>query len=265
MPKPRTKLRSKSKSKLKSKPKSLPVDQVQSTQTNIQRYLPYLKEIQQKLLVILIVFLVGASLGFIYYQNILSKIMNIFSLDDINIVLTSPYQFINLSINTGLITGLLAAIPFLIYYFLKFTQPALRPKEYKLIVYLLPFSAILFIVGFGFGIWVIQFVIAIFSKTSQEFAIGNIWDISHFLSQVLFTGTSLAIVFQLPIILTALLRLKVVKYQSLIKQRRIVYAILLIFAAILPPTDLISLSLLVSAPLFLFELALLFNRPTKIT
>jgi len=257
--------KSKSKTKLKSRTKPLPIDQVQFTQTNIKRYMPYLKEIQQKLLAILIVFLIGASLGFIYYQSILSKVMSIFSLDDINIVLTSPYQFINLSINTGLITGLLATAPFMIYYFLKFIQPALRPKEYKLLVYLLPFSAILFLVGFGFGIWVIQFVVAIFSKTSQQFAIGNLWDISHFLSQILFTGTSLAIVFQLPIILTALLRLKVIKYQSLTKKRRFIYAGLLLFAALLPPTDIISLALLVSAPLFLFELALLFNQPAKTT
>jgi len=262
-----TKSKSKSKptTKLKSKSKPLPADQVQFTQDNIKRYLPYLKEIQSTLLTVLIVFIIGASLGFIYYQTILSTIINLFSLDNINIVLTSPYQFINLSINTGLITGLVAAAPFLMYYFLKFTQPALRPKEYKLLVRLLPFSTILFIIGFGFGIWVIQFVIAIFSKTSQEFAIGNLWDISHFLSQILFTGTSLAVVFQLPIVLTALIRLKIVKHKSLIKRRRYVYAILLLFAALLPPTDIISLALLVSAPLFLFELALLFNRPAKIT
>ncbi len=257
------------KSKIKSQPKShLKTSshiQTPASQTTIDRYLPYLKEIQKKLLAVLIVFIIGAGFGFIYYQTILTRVMNIFNLENINIVLTSPYQFINLSINTGLISGLVAATPFFIYYFLKFTKPALRPKEYKLMLYLVPFSLILFIIGFGFGIWVIQFVITLYSKVSQDFSIGNLWDINRFLSQILFTGTSLAIIFQLPIIMTALLRLKVVRYSTLTEKRRFVYAALLFFAALLPPTDIISLLLLVSAPLFLFEVALLLNRPAKTT
>ena len=254
-----------SKSKSKLQPKVSPTLQPPASPTTMERYMPYLKEIQKKLLAVFIVFIIGASFGFIYYQTILTRIMNIFNLDNINIVLTSPYQFINLSINTGLITGLVAATPFFIYYFLKFTKPALRPKEYKLMIYLTPFSLILFIVGFGFGVWVVQFVISLYSSISQDFSIGNLWDISHFLSQVLFTGTSLAIIFQLPIIITALLRLKVIQYSNLTKKRRVIYAVLLLFAALLPPTDILSLVLLVSAPLFLFEVALLFNRPAKIT
>jgi len=255
--------KSKPKSKSKLSTKTPPALQTRATIT--KRYLPYLKEVQQKLFIVLVIFFIAAALGFIYYQKILTRIMDIFNLQNINIVLTSPYQFINLSINTGLLTGLLTCLPFFFYYFLKFIRPALRSKEYKLILYLLPLSIILFIIGFSFGVWVVQFVITLYSKTTLEFSITNLWDISHFLSQLLFTSISLALVFQLPIILTALLRLKVIKHSSLTKRRRFIYAGLLLFAAILPPTDIVSLFLLVSAPLFLFELALLFNRPAKIT
>ena len=74
------------------------------------------------------------------------------------------------------------------------------------------------------------------------------------------TGISLAIIFELPILLTALLKLKLIKLKMLQKSRRYIYAAILIFVAFLPPNDIISLALLSIPPLLLFELTLLLNR-----
>ena len=125
---------------------------------------------------------------------------------------------------------------------------------------MLPFSIILFIVGFGFGVWVLQYVVDLFSRTSSGLEIGNIWDLSSFFSQIIVMGLSLAFVFQMPIIITSLLRLKIVSYKAIKEKRRFIYAGLLIFAALLPPTDLITLSLLTLIPLFLFEITLILNQ-----
>ena len=231
---------------------------------NWQRYKPYLNELKGKLLHILVVFVTGGVIGFIFYQNILSFLMGLFRLEGINLVLTSPYQFIDLAINTGLLTGFVLAFPVFLYYLIQFIKPALRPKEYRLVIRLLPFSIILFIAGFVFGTWVTQYVINIFSKTTSEFAIDNIWDLSRFFSQIMLMGISLALVFQMPIVLTGLLKLKLIKYQTVVNQRRYIYAFLLLFAALLPPTDLLSLVLLTMIPLFLFEITLLLNKNPNI-
>jgi sec-independent protein translocase protein TatC len=70
----------------------------------------------------------------------------------------------------------------------------------------------------------------------------------------------MALIFQMPVIITALIKLGVVPLETITVKRREVYAGLLIFAAIMPPTDIISLIILTCAPLFLFEFALLLNR-----
>jgi len=229
------------------------------------RYAPFLKEIQGKLIRILAVFLIGMVVGFIFYQKILSFLMSLFRLEGVNLVLTSPYQFIDLAVHTGLITGFIFALPVFLFYFIRFIKPALQPKEYQLVIKMLPFSIILFIAGFSFGVWVTQYVINIFSRTTSEFSIDNIWDLSKFFSQILITGISLAMVFQLPIVLTGMLRLKLVKHQAVVAKRRYVYAALLLFAAVLPPTDVLSLLLLTMIPLFLFEFTLLLNKRRKVT
>lgn len=232
-----------------------------SIQDNIKKYLPYLQDIQGKLFKVLIVFFIGAVIGFSQYQKILGRIMGLFDLQGVNIVLTSPYQFISLAVNTGLVTGFILAFPLFIYYLLTFLRPALKPREYGLIIRLIPAAFILFALGFSLGVWIVQFVISLYTRTTLEFSIGNLWDISGFFSQVLLTGFLLAMIFQLPIIMTALIKLKVVHHSIFKKQRPFFYALLLIVGALLPPTDILSLLLLTVPPLFLFELALLLNKP----
>ncbi len=226
----------------------------------IIKYTPYLKELQTKLFTVFCVFLGGGVIGFIYYQQILAFIMHLFRMENINLVLTSPYQFIDLAVNTGLLIGLVLALPLLGYYFLTFVKPALAPREYGLILRLYPLAVLLFIVGFFFGGWIIQLIINLYSQTSLDFAVGNLWDVSHFFGQILATGISLALIFELPIVLTALLKLKLIKLAGLKKSRKFIYTAILIFVAFLPPNDIISLALLSIPPLLLFEITLLLNR-----
>jgi sec-independent protein translocase protein TatC len=228
----------------------------------VKKYLPYLRELQRKILTLLIVIIVSGVLGFFFYQKILSFILGIFNLEGITIFLSSPYQFINLSINTGIAMGVIVSFPLLIYYILGFLKPALSPKEYRFISRLVPLALLLFVVGFVFGAWVMQFVINIYSQTTLDLKVTNLWDISRFFSQTIVMGLCLAMMFELPLVMTVLIKLKLIKTESITKYRRYIYAGILILAALLPPNDVISLSILTIVPLFLFELTLLLNKST---
>lgn len=236
------------------------VEETSSVDDAVKKYLPYLKEIQKKLITLLIIILVSGIGGFFYYQKILTFFLRLFNLKGITIVLSSPYQFIDLAVNTGIATGVVISFPVLLYYILGFLKPALAPKEFKLISRLIPVALVLFIIGFGFGAWVMQFVINLYSQTALDFNVSNIWDISRFFSQTIIMGVCLGLLFELPVVVTLLIELRVVKKQVIAKNRRFVYAAIVILAAILPPNDVISLSILTIVPLFLFELALLLNK-----
>jgi sec-independent protein translocase protein TatC len=105
-----------------------------------------------------------------------------------------------------------------------------------------------------------QFVISLYSQTAVSFNVGNIWDISRFFSQTIIMGLCLGTIFEMPIVLTILIRLKLVKKEFIAKHRRYFYAAIVIMAAFLPPNDIISLGILTTIPLFLFELALVLNK-----
>lgn len=233
------------------------------TKAAIKRYLPYLQEIRKKLLGVGIIFALFGLIGFFFYQKILTFTMGLFNLQGITIVLTSPYQFIDLAINTGIVVGTVATFPLLLYYLIQFIRPALRPYESGIIKYLIPLSLLLFVFGFGFGFWIMNVVIKLFYNTTQDFNLNNLWDISRFFTQTLIMAVSLGVVFQFPIILTALVRFGLVTKKQLIDGRRYIYAGCILFATFMPPTDLLSLTLIVLPLIVFFELTLIFNPVTK--
>lgn len=230
------------------------------TQAAMAKYMPYLDELRKKLVIVLIIFFSAALGGAIFYKQILLFIMGRFDLEGINIVLTSPYQIIELAVQIGLLMGLLFAFPILVWFLIGFLRPALEHDEFKMIVSLMPLSLLLFIVGFMFGTTVMNAIISLFTRATEKLNIENLWDISRFFSQTLFMGMALALAFQFPVILTILMRLGIVKKPQLTKSRPLIYVGILLFAIIMPPTDILSLAVL-TLPLFLlFELTLLLNK-----
>lgn len=223
-------------------------------------YQPQISQIRQLILRSLATFLIASVFGFIFNRKIILLLVSLYDLNKVNVVLTSPYQFINLSISLSLLVGAIATVPIFIYYFLHFIQPALKPEKFLLLKKLIPASLILFICGCLFGAKIEQFVISIYSQTTAAYSLNSFWDIQAFLSQLIIMSVTMGLIFQLPIVLTVLIRLHLITTQLLASQRRYVYLILTIFGVILPPTDILSLILIITPLFFLFEGTLLLNR-----
>jgi sec-independent protein translocase protein TatC len=226
----------------------------------INKYSPFLMEFKKRLFFTLSVFAIGMIGGFIYYEKIIKYLIELLSLKGINIVFTSPFQFINLALSCGLVTGLVFAFPLIVAQILSFLKPALRQKEYKMVLNFLPFSILLFIIGFFFGAFIMKWQIEIFLGRSVTLGIGNILDISKLLTTVLLTSALMGIGFQFPIVLLILMRMNVLKHRQLAKQRPWVYLGSFIFALLLPPDSLIADFILTLPLVILFEITLLLNR-----
>jgi sec-independent protein translocase protein TatC len=226
----------------------------------LSEYQPQISEIRNIFFRSLVSFIFGGAIGLIFNRKIILLILSFFDLAKVNIVLTSPYQFVNLAVTLAIIIGIITTIPVFIFYLLKFIRPALNPKEYLFIQKLIPAGLLLFICGCFSGAKIEQFVVSLYSQTTQSYSLNNFWDIESFLSQVIIMSICMGFVFQLPIILTVLIKLKILTVRMLSAQRRYVYAALLIFTILMPPTDLLSNALIFLPLVFLFEGTLLFNK-----
>ena len=241
------------------------MDNIMSSETSelnelISKYSPFLSEIRKRIIITLVVFAVGMVVGFVFYERIIKFLIDILALRGVNIVFTSPFQFVNLAISCGIATGLVFVFPLLIYQVLSFLRPALKDMEYKMVVRFLPFSIILFLIGFAFGGLIMNWQIQLFLTQSVSLGIGNVLDISRLISTVLLVSVLMGIAFQFPIIILLLMRIGIISHSSLSKYRPWVYLGSLIFAILLPPDSILADVLLALPLIILFELTLILDR-----
>lgn len=225
-----------------------------------EKYLPFILEIRKRLTFVVIFFIIAAAIGFIYNEKIITFLLHYFAFDGVNVVFTSPFQFLGLALNTGMIIGFIVVFPLFVYELLAFLKPALAPHEFKALLFLIPLSLILFVLGFLFGAMIMRYVIVLFYQKTINLDIGNFLDITKLLSQILTTALLMGIAFQFPIVITLLIRLGVIPYKFFKQKRVFAWAIALVFAAVLPPTDLFSLVLLTLPLIALYEVTLFANR-----
>lgn len=229
-------------------------------------YSPYLEEIRKRIYFLAVSFLLVFVIGFFASGYIVKFLVGFFDINDVLITITSPFQFINLAVNIGLLSAIIIIFPLIIYFIFSFLKSALTLKERHIFIFTIPVSIFLFILGFSLGFFIMYYTLTVLAKINFNLGIANMWDISFFLSQVFLTASLLGIIFQFPVVLTVLIRIGLLGVESLKKKRRIIIAIAFIATALLPPTDGVSLLIMVLPIILLFEITLLINRrqPRKV-
>ncbi|MCR4324770.1 MAG: twin-arginine translocase subunit TatC [Candidatus Curtissbacteria bacterium] len=229
----------------------------------LEKYQPFLLEARKRLIFTLCVFATATIAGFVFYEKIIKFLIRILNLEGINVVFTSPFQFITLAISCGLATGLVISFPLFVIQILYFLKPALRKKEFKIVTRHLPLFFILFLAGFVFGTLIMKWQIQIFLEKSVSLGIGNVLDISRLLTTVLLTSVLLGIAFEFPLVLLILLRTGIINGQQLKRSRRWVYLGSFLFAILLPADSILADVFLALPLIILFEITLLLNRLRK--
>ena len=171
----------------------------------------------------------------------------------------------SMHIMVSLIAGLVISFPYVFYEFWRFIVPALYSNEKRHARGAVVYSSILFLLGIGFGYFIIVPLSTHFFATysvSEEVTnqINLISYVSTMSSVVLASG----IVFELPILVFFLSKVGIVTPGFLKKYRRHSYILILILAAIITPPDIFS-QILVCIPLIiLYEVSIgISKRITK--
>lgn len=224
------------------------------------KYSPFFQEIRKRVLFTVCMLIIASIVGFIYSDSLIKLVVEAFGIKGINIVFTSPFQFINLSLTIAVLTGTILLYPLIIFQVISFLRPALTDREFKLIIYLLPISILLFIAGAAFGIVVMRYIVAAFYLQSVKLNLGNFLDISNLISHILTTSVLMGLAFQFPVVMTALMYLKIIKHKTLSKGRVWIYVGSALIAGLLPPADIPSTVVYFLILVALFEITLLLHR-----
>ncbi len=176
----------------------------------------------------------------------------------------SPAEPFMTSFTVSLYAAFLLALPLLFWQAWAFLAPALEEHSQKLIGGLVLFAAVMALLGVGFGYFVVM-PPAIHFLTNFDTQLYDIQirakDYYNFVSLCLLAT---ALVFEVPMFVLGLTRLRILTTDKLRKNRRIGYATMAVIAVALPGVDPITTTLEMIPLMLLFEssiwLSLLFDR-----
>ncbi|MDZ4839970.1 MAG: twin-arginine translocase subunit TatC [Bacteroidota bacterium] len=148
--------------------------------------------------------------------------------------------------------GVVMAVPYFTYEIWRFIRPALSNKEVKGSRGVTSAATILFLIGIAFGYYVIlPITIQFLANYELDPSIKNNITISNYISMLTMTTLSIALVFELPIVVYFLSRSGILTPKLMRSYRKHAIVVILILSAIITPsTDILS-QIVVAVPFYL--------------
>ena len=236
------------------------------TKAESRKYIPskmpimvHLREMRDRLVRSIIVVAVTTGLAFIFAPQIFEILKA--PAANANLVYIELTEFIGVFFKVSLATGIIAAMPFLVYQLFGFVAPALTSKEKGYIYRILPAVTIMFFAGVAFA-----YFVALPPALDFLFNFGSgIADaqirIENYISVVVRLIVLVGLVFETPIIIMFMARLGLVTPQWLAKRRKLWIILAFVLAAIITPTfDPINQSIIAIPLIILLELSIWLSR-----
>lgn len=179
------------------------------------------------------------------------------------LIYLTPLEGILLKLKISLIIALLILLPIILYLLYqpvkkRFNLPAL--KKTTLALYLLT-ALLLFTLGATYAYaFMLPLILQYLYTSAANTGVESLWSIYKFIYFITSMTLLFGVVFELPLILTALVKLNITDIKTLSYYRRHAYVILFIIAAIITPPDVLSQIIIAMPSILLYEIGLITAR-----
>ncbi len=228
----------------------------------------HLEELRKRLIRCAVAVVIGFLISYGFKEKLFAiltrPLMQVMDAGDTLIFTGIPEAFFTF-LKVSLLSGILLAIPVILFEFWMFVAPGLYKNERKIMLPIVFISSLFFVGGALFGYFIVfpygfKFLLGFATETLRPFP-----SMKEYLSFSAKLLLAFGIVFELPIVITFLARIGLVTVDFLKKNRK--YAVLLFFvgSAILTPPDVVT-QIMMSIPLMiLYEISIvgarIFGRP----
>lgn len=220
----------------------------------------HLGEFRDRLMVASISVIITTAISFAFTTEII-KLLILPAGEGLRLASFSPTENFTTYMRVALFTGIALAMPVLLYEIYAYIDPALHPHERRFAITLGPFILLLFAAGMSFCYFLVL-------PSALKFLLGFASDVfdnqlraSEYIGFVTTFILGMGIVFEMPVLIYALIRVGAVSRSWLAKQRRYFFLISFVVAAVVTPTPDPFNQSIVAIPIYLlFELGLFLGR-----
>jgi sec-independent protein translocase protein TatC len=225
-------------------------------------FIGHLSELRKRLLKCVIVLVITIAISFFLtepyiFPALKLPIEDLLSAEGSNLVFTQMTEMIGTYMKVAIASGIVIAMPYLVYQLLMFVSPALTRQEKKRVYLILPWITLMFIAGVAFGYFILLPPALKFLFTFGSDIATAMIRIGNYISIVTRLLVASGGVFETPVIITFLARLGIVKPKMLSSKRRHAIVVAFILAALITPTfDPVNQSLVALPLIVLYELSI---------
>lgn len=220
----------------------------------------HLDELRSRLIYSLIFFVVAFAVCFWQSEWILDLAGSPLPEEHRALIVLAPTEAFMTTLMVCAYAALILSSAFISYQIFAYVLPAFSPRERKAIMPLLISIPLLFVIGVIFAYFVVlpAAISFLLNFNDEQFAIQlRAREYYSFFSMTLIAG---GVVFELPVVILALVRLRILTVEQLRKNRRYAWLICAVLAAALPGVDPISMLIEMVPLLLLYELSILLAR-----
>lgn len=157
----------------------------------------------------------------------------------------------------SIVAGFILAFPYVLWEIWRFIKPAMKETERKYSSGGVFISSVLFLTGILFSYFLIVPLTVNFLGTYQvSDSVYNQISLTSYISTVVSVTFAVGLVFELPILVYFLTKIGVITPNFMKKNRKYMYVIMLILAAIITPPDMFSQVLVVFPLIVLYEFSI---------
>ena len=215
----------------------------------------HLGELRARLLISLAVLVPAFAVAFAYEKTLVDWLTRPLP-DDKHIVTLGVVEPFTTAVKVSLAAAIAVTLPILLYQLWSFLAPAVEERTQRIVSVFAAFATLLFASGVAFAYFVVLPRALSFLTNFNE----DLFEIqiraSYYFSFVTLTLLASGLAFQMPIFILALVRLRVLSAERLRRNRRSGFALMLVFAILLPTVDPVSLAFEVLPLVVLYEVSI---------
>lgn len=226
----------------------------------------HLRELRNRLAKALIILVLGAVVGFVFYDQVWDFLTDpycslpasqVVDGGGCSLIVTGPFDAFFVALKVWLFVGALVTGPLWLYQLWAFVAPALHGREKKYAYIFAPLAGILFISGAALAYTItalaLQMLFGFLPDEADPFL-----TIGEYLNYMLIMMGMFGLGFVMPLLVVLLNIVGIVTHEAIAKWRRVIIFSAFLIAAIITPAEPISMLALAIPLVVLFEVAELF-------
>lgn len=173
------------------------------------------------------------------------------------LVFTTPPEAFTARLKLAVALGASLSVPLVLWQLRIAFLPLMRSQDQRLSLWFLIFASLLFYAGISFAVFAVMPIALRFLLGFAGTELQPLIRAASYFQFVIFFSLPFALVFQMPVVVFFLARIRVLTAEAMRSSRRIAVFVIAIVSAVLTPADLFSMILMAIPMLILYEMSIL--------